>query len=101
MRELRSGLVHGALFKVAFELLFLTVSEGTFADMQMPAEDVKETFSYLVRSLREAHPSLAYLHITEPRVAGDQDRDVQVGQSNDFLKNIWLNGEAFLTSRSS
>ncbi len=61
--------------------------------MRMPEEDVEETFSYLVRSLRDAHPSLAYLHITEPRVGGGQDQDVLKGESNDFLKEIWLNGE--------
>ncbi len=28
----------------------------------------------------------------EPRVSGNLDRDVEKGESNDFLKDIWLTG---------
>ncbi|TFK47298.1 FMN-linked oxidoreductase [Heliocybe sulcata] len=47
------------------------------------------TFSYFIRSIREQHPDFAYLHITEPRVAGDVDRQAPPGTSNDFVHDIW------------
>ena len=54
--------------------------------------DVEETFSYIVRSIRDAHPNFAFIHCPEPRVAGSSDRDEQEGESNEFLVDIWLKG---------
>jgi len=64
---------------------------STFQDMRMSNADTLETFSYLVRTVRNKYPTFSYLHAPEPRVAGNLDRDPEKGESNDFLKDIWLN----------
>lgn len=68
-------------------------------------------FSYLVEQLKARHPTLAYLHVVESRVAGspdsESDADANIGgstepsstpadhlgrplnTSNDFLRAIW------------
>ncbi|EPQ51238.1 FMN-linked oxidoreductase [Gloeophyllum trabeum ATCC 11539] len=60
---------------------------ATFNDMRMP--DPVPTFSHLVSSLRAAHPSLAYLHLVEPRADGIFDREPPPGESNDFIRTTW------------
>lgn len=60
--------------------------------MRMSDDDVFETFSYLVRSIRDKYPTFSYLHAPEPRVAGTGDREEAAGESNNFLKDIWLSG---------
>ncbi|EPS98179.1 NADH flavin oxidoreductase/NADH oxidase [Fomitopsis schrenkii] len=60
---------------------------GQFQDMRM--DDPKPTFSYLVSQLAKLHPGLAYIHVVEPRVHGNLDREVQRGESNAFLREIW------------
>ena len=68
-----------------------------FPGMGMP--DPRPTFAYLVTALRDKHPKLAYLHVIEPRVAGDRSTgpsDVDVpnqNENNDFLREIWNGGE--------
>ncbi|KAJ3486697.1 hypothetical protein NLI96_g4055 [Meripilus lineatus] len=42
-----------------------------------------------LKQIAQTYPGLSYLHVTEPRVAGSQDRDIQEGESNDFLRQIW------------
>jgi NADPH2 dehydrogenase len=64
---------------------------STFQDMGM--EDPRSTFAYLVTALRDKHPKLAYLHTTEPRVAGDVGITPHPEASNDFLREIWNGGE--------
>ena len=39
-------------------------------------KDPRPTFAYLVTELAARHPSLAYLHLIEPRIAGNVDREV-------------------------
>ncbi|KAG6839116.1 hypothetical protein C0991_005689 [Blastosporella zonata] len=58
-----------------------------FQDMRM--EDPKPQFSHLVTSLRNTHPSLAYIHVVEGRINGSMDRIQQTHESNDFLREIW------------
>lgn len=58
--------------------------------MRMP--NPKPTFAYLVTAFRDKHPKLAYLHVIEPRVAGNTDRASTEGESNDFLREIWETG---------
>ncbi|KZT21953.1 NADH:flavin oxidoreductase/NADH oxidase [Neolentinus lepideus HHB14362 ss-1] len=48
------------------------------------------TFSYFIRSIRDTHPNFAYLHVTEPRITGDLDRQAPAGASNDFVHEIWF-----------
>ena len=62
-------------------------------DMRMPKDsDVRETFSYIVRSIRDTHPNLAFIDCPEPRVSGNVDRERLDGESNEFLFDIWVNG---------
>ena len=52
------------------------------------------TFSYLIQQLYDRFPSLAYLHLVEPRIRGDNDtkgKEVDAGQeeTNEFARAIW------------
>ncbi|KAG6917695.1 hypothetical protein DXG01_001465 [Tephrocybe rancida] len=58
-----------------------------FQDMGM--SDPIPQFSHLVTSLRDTHPSLAYIHVIEPRVSGIADREHEAHESNNFLREIW------------
>ena len=59
--------------------------------MRMP--DPIPTFTHLLTSLISKHPNLAYLHATEPRTSGSEDRvPTNSEESNDFLRRIWSNG---------
>lgn len=40
-----------------------------------PVSSIYETFTHLITKLKENYPKLAYLHVTEPRVAGGGDQD--------------------------
>lgn len=71
----------------------------------MRMQDPIPTFSYLVSEIARRHPELAYIHVTEPRIAGDHEREIPEGevgksilillpkltsvQQNDFLREIW------------
>lgn len=75
----------------------------------MGMEDPIPQFSHLASQLANRHPSLAYIHVVEPRVSGQDDCEMPVGevrlaivlslspsllhllflQSNDFLREIW------------
>jgi NADPH2 dehydrogenase len=61
-------------------------------DMRM--EDPIPTFRYLVQQLHDRFPSLAYLHLIESEIKGDNDAQATKGtdgkkDSNDFARNIW------------
>ncbi|KZT64155.1 NADH:flavin oxidoreductase/NADH oxidase [Daedalea quercina L-15889] len=58
-----------------------------FQDMRMA--DPMPTFSYLVSQLAKLHSDLSYIHVVEPRAQGNLDREVQPGESNVFLREIW------------
>ncbi|KAF8121123.1 hypothetical protein EV363DRAFT_1458279 [Boletus edulis] len=64
---------------------------STWQDMGMP--DPRPTFAYLATALRDKHPKLAYLHVTEPRVGGIEDIVPHPDGNNDFLREIWNGGE--------
>ncbi|PVF97963.1 putative NADPH2 dehydrogenase chain OYE2 [Serendipita vermifera] len=60
-----------------------------FGDMRM--KEPIPTFEYLIQELHDRFPQLAYIHLVEPRIAGDKDArspEVKV-DSNDFAKKIW------------
>ncbi|EED82233.1 predicted protein [Postia placenta Mad-698-R] len=64
---------------------------GPWVTLQgMRMADPKPTFAYLVSRIKELYPKFAYIHVMEPRVDGNVDREVQAGESNDFLREIWL-----------
>ncbi|KAF8837212.1 FMN-linked oxidoreductase [Paxillus ammoniavirescens] len=62
---------------------------STFQDMKMP--NPRPTFAYLAMALRDKHPNMAYLHVTESRV--DTDLPNNGDEVNDFLREIWNGGE--------
>ncbi|ORY63805.1 FMN-linked oxidoreductase [Leucosporidium creatinivorum] len=62
---------------------------STFQGMKMPGQDLEETFSFLVGALKTDHPNLAYIHLTQPRVAGGFDQSEESGENLDFLLDVW------------
>ncbi|KAF5378539.1 hypothetical protein D9615_007079 [Tricholomella constricta] len=58
-----------------------------YQDMGM--SDPVPQFTHFVTTLRDAHPTLAYLHVVEPRISGSIDRTAGAHESNDFLRDIW------------
>ncbi|KAK0433459.1 hypothetical protein EV421DRAFT_1997442 [Armillaria borealis] len=59
-----------------------------FQDMNM--KEPKPTFAHLVSQIKSQHPDLAYLHIIEPRIFGNFDREtVGADEENDFIREIW------------
>ncbi|KAF9017419.1 FMN-linked oxidoreductase [Hymenopellis radicata] len=53
--------------------------------------DSKPTFAHLVREFRARHPNLAYIHVIEPRMMGQyerQDHEIRPGEDNDFIREI-------------
>ncbi|ESK84983.1 nadh:flavin oxidoreductase nadh oxidase [Moniliophthora roreri MCA 2997] len=58
---------------------------------EMGMRDPKPTFTYLVSKLKELYPSLAYLHVIEPRIKGNITIDelAYPDASNDFIRDIW------------
>ncbi|OSX61257.1 hypothetical protein POSPLADRAFT_1146971 [Postia placenta MAD-698-R-SB12] len=64
---------------------------GPWVTLQgMRMADPKPTYTYLVSRIKDLYPEFAYIHVMEPRVDGNVDREVQAGESNDFLREIWL-----------
>ncbi|KAG6827070.1 hypothetical protein H0H92_013323 [Tricholoma furcatifolium] len=57
--------------------------------LDMGMKDPIPQFSNLVSSLVKYHPSLAYIHVVEPRINGVEDCEHEAHQSNDFLRKIW------------
>lgn len=53
-------------------------ADGTSSDMRM--KDPIPQFSHVISELAKRHPSLAYIHLVEPRVTGFIDREVQAGE---------------------
>lgn len=43
-------------------------------------KDPIPTFSYLVSEIAKRYPDLAYIHVVEPRVTGNYDREPQAGE---------------------
>ncbi|KAK7031116.1 hypothetical protein VNI00_013721 [Paramarasmius palmivorus] len=58
---------------------------------EMGMKDPKPTFTYLVTKIKELYPTLAYLHVVEPRIKGNAtiDEPVYPDASNDFIRDIW------------
>jgi NADPH2 dehydrogenase len=50
------------------------------------------TYGHIVSELKRLHPTLAYIHVIEPRISADSSIDASrqnTGQSNDFIHDIW------------
>ncbi|KAE9405238.1 NADH:flavin oxidoreductase/NADH oxidase [Gymnopus androsaceus JB14] len=56
----------------------------------MGMDDPRPTFTYLAQQIKHLHPSLAYIHVIQPRINGNFDVDkTRPEASNDFLREIW------------
>ncbi|KAJ7793870.1 hypothetical protein B0H14DRAFT_3093905 [Mycena olivaceomarginata] len=61
-----------------------------FQDMGMT--DPIPTFSYIISQLAAHHPTLAYIHLVEPRISGNTTCDadkIEKHESNDMLCALW------------
>jgi NADPH2 dehydrogenase len=56
----------------------------------MRMENPIPQFAYIVEKLAQQYPNLAYLHVVEPRVMNNLDIEAPRGESNDFIRNLWL-----------
>ncbi|KAK7060870.1 hypothetical protein VNI00_000603 [Paramarasmius palmivorus] len=63
---------------------------GGKSALDMRMQDPTPAYSYLITELKNLHPNLAYLHIIEPRVDSVADVQVGDGESNEFIRRIWL-----------
>lgn len=57
----------------------------------MPTADIMETFGHIVSTLKTTYPTLAYIHAVEARIAGNADITPPVGETLDFLYDMWTN----------
>jgi NADPH2 dehydrogenase len=55
----------------------------------MGMSDPLPSFSYVISELAVRYPSLAYLHLVEPRVSGNSSREAAAHESNDALRALW------------
>ncbi|THV00308.1 FMN-linked oxidoreductase [Dendrothele bispora CBS 962.96] len=69
---------------------------NNFQDMKMA--DPKPTFAHLVSEIKNAHPTLSYIHVVEPRIQGAEVVDVPEEESNDFIREIWASPETETTN---
>jgi NADPH2 dehydrogenase len=69
-------------------LLIMLLRRGFNTEMRM--EDPVPTFSYLIRTLKERHPGMAYIHMVEPRVVGNTVNDEAPSGANDEFRDIWV-----------
>ncbi|KAK0189915.1 hypothetical protein F5146DRAFT_1139422 [Armillaria mellea] len=59
------------------------------SDMNMKVP--KPTFAHLVSQIKSQYPDLPYLHINEPRIFGNFDREtVSADEENNFIWEIWV-----------
>ncbi|KAG6877683.1 hypothetical protein C0993_005103 [Termitomyces sp. T159_Od127] len=55
----------------------------------MCKEDPTAQFSYFISKLKSHHPNIAFLHVIEPRILSNTDRDPEAHESCDFIRSIW------------
>lgn len=48
-------------------------------------EETVETYSYIVTTLAERHPDLAFLHVVESRTAGSENAEASESETLDFI----------------
>src|ERR1700753_744368 len=65
----------------------------------MRMDDPVPQFSHFINHLADAHPRLAYIHLTESRVKNNEDIGERPDESLDFARNIWKKtGRPFLNA---
>jgi NADPH2 dehydrogenase len=55
----------------------------------MRMDDPIPTFSYLIKKLKGNQPNLAYIHLIEPRMAGNAFDNNAPDGNNDIFRDIW------------
>ncbi|KAL0572076.1 hypothetical protein V5O48_009894 [Marasmius crinis-equi] len=55
-------------------------------------KDPIPTYSYLVQELKKAHPTLAYIHVVDPRIDNAAEVIDPGDRSNEFIRAIWTRG---------
>lgn len=60
-----------------------------FQEMKMPQQDIEETFSYLVSTIKKRHPDFAYLHAVDARMSGGEAVVPGPEESLDFVAELW------------
>jgi len=67
---------------------------GHFLHMRMSDDLLHAQFTHVITSLRQQFPKFAYIHVVEPRIAGDRDaKPEDADGSLDFAREAWGNGE--------
>ena len=56
------------------------------AEMRM--DEPKPTFSHLVKELADKYTNLAYIHVVEPRVEGNDDREPDEGEVRGHIYGV-------------
>lgn len=64
------------------EFVSLAINLVGCADMRMA--DPIPTFTYLITRIAELYPNFAFIHVVEPRISGNLDREVKVGEVGYF-----------------
>ena len=57
----------------------------------MGMSDPIPTFTYLISEIKTRHPNLAYMHVIEPRVEADVDRDDVLEREYPLISDIKKN----------
>jgi NADPH2 dehydrogenase len=55
----------------------------------MAKADTDETFTLFTKQVKQRYPDFAYLHLIEPRAAGDGDAEAKEGDSLRTLTDVW------------
>ena len=55
----------------------------------MSKADTDETFPLLAKQIKTRYPDLSYLHLIEPRAAGDGDAEAKEGDSLRTVTDVW------------
>lgn len=72
--------------------LTILMSTGILLTLTIPdmcKQDPTPQFSHFVSKLKSSHPNLAFLHIIEPRILSNTDREPGAHESCDFIRDIW------------
>ena len=70
----------GGLASTDSQRVYLAGMRGTY--------DPREQFTYLIREVRDRFPTLAYLHVVEPRAEGPGDKEVEEGDVSPCLPRV-------------
>ena len=62
-------------------------------------DDPKPQFTHFITQLANLHPDMAYIHLIEPRISGNDDVIENAEESLDFAREAWkVTGKPFLAA---